>query len=77
MKAKKLYDACLENAANLEQIPKRTKIFFYSLNGNNEVIHVLANYVHNSLKIRDSTIGFILLVGSINAFLFFVKREYT
>ena len=54
---KTLYDACLENAANFEQIPTNLHKYIFILSKeNNNVIHTLANYVHNSLKIRESVV---------------------
>ena len=54
---KKLYGVCLENAANFEQIPTNLQKYIYILsNGTDDVKHTLANYVYNSLKIRESVV---------------------
>ena len=54
---KTLYDACMENAANFEQTHTNLQryIFIFS-NENIDVIHALANYVHSSLKLRESVV---------------------
>ena len=53
---RKNLDACLENAANYEQIPTNLQKYIFIFSNENDVIHVLANYVHNSLKIRESVV---------------------